>query len=526
MKRLFGKRALMVLAAVLMIATVAGGCGGGKAATSGSGGTLTIANVTDIVQLDPLDIGDAPSSFVAGQVYDALVKRDKDGNLIPGLATKWTPSADGLTWHFELRQNVKFTDGEPFDANVVKWHIGRIQAKDSVPRFKKQFSVIKEVKVVDKYKVDFVLTEPNGAFIEYTLMTNAGMIPSPKAYKEKGKQFPFEPVGTGPYKFVKWTPGQKVELVRNDQYWGGKPKLDGVVYRNIPEAATQIIELETGGVNYISKLTQEDIARLQKNTKLQVYNVGAYNVRYLSMNTKNAVLSDLKVRQAIAMSLDFKSIVGKMLKGLVSPGDAIVPNTSWAHPAKVEGREYSIEKAKALLDEAGWKAGADGIRAKDGKKLEITIHSPNGRYIMDKEICEVVQQELSKVGIKVNVKVLEWGAFLADIQGSKYQMAFLGWAQSSPEPSLFLDALVMTGGRGNYTGYGNKDVDALLKQAIATTDQAKRKELYGQAMVLMDKDVPYIYVYNENKVVAMSASVQGYVHSPAMNDFVPLWVKK
>lgn len=515
----------MLLAAVTIIALVAGGCGGGKTA-SGSGGTLTIANVTDIVQLDPIDIGDAPSSFVAGQIYDSLVKRDKDGNLIPGLATKWTVSPDGLTWHFELRKNVKFTDGEPFNANVVKWHIDRIQAKDSVPRFKAQFSVIKEVKVVDQYNVDFVLTQPNGAFIEYTLMTNAGMIPSPKAYKEKGKNFAFEPVGTGPYKFVKWTPGQKVELVRNDQYWGGKPKLDGIVFRNIPEAATQIIELETGGVNYISKLTQEDIARLSKNPKLQVYNVGAYNVRYLSMNVKDPIIGDVKVREAIAHALDFKSIVDRMLKGLVSPGDAIVPNTSWAHPAKVQGWDYSLDKAKALLDEAGWKVGADGIRTKDGKKLEITIHSPNGRYIMDKEICEVVQQELSKIGIKVNVKVLEWGAFLADVQGKKYQMAFLGWAQSSPEPSLFLDALVMTGGRGNYTSYGNKDVDALLKQAIAASDQAKRKDLYGQAMALMDKDIPYIYIYNENKVVAMAANIQGYVHSPAMNDFTTLWIKK
>lgn len=491
---------------------------------------VTIANVTDIVQLDPLDIGDAPSSLVAGQIMEQLVRRDDKGNIIPALAEDWTVSPDGLTWTFKLRKNVKFHDGSDFNADVVKWHYDRILFDESAPaRFRKQWGdIINEVKVVDSHTLDIVLKAPNAAFLDLVITTNGGYIWSKANFDKLGaKEAALHPVGTGPLKFKEWVTGQKVILEANPDYWGDKTKLNTLVFRPIPESNTQVIELETGGVHLITKMGQEDVDRLKANDEVKVEIAPAYRVRYLTFNVNKELFSDAKVRQAINYALDVETIVTSLVGDLATPAEsAVLPLASWAHPEAGEIQSYKqdLDKAKALLAEAGWTLSGDKLM-KDGNPFKFTLYSPNGRYFMDKEIAEAVKNQLSKLGMQVDLQVMEWAPYVAKVQGGEYDLAVLGWNQSSPDPSIFFDPLVKTGGRGNYAGYSDKELDGWLEEAVAVSDQAKRTELYVKAAKRVADLAWHVPLYNETKVTATRTELKGYTHTPAGDKYWYLYLE-
>ncbi|MDB4896899.1 MAG: peptide/nickel transport system substrate-binding protein [Firmicutes bacterium] len=525
-------------AGVLALVFVAGCSGGGSSGTADNGGggksgpvaqDVVIANVTDIVQFDPLDIQDAPSSLVAGQVMEQLVDRDKDGKAKPGLAERWTTSPDGLTWTFELRKNVKFHDGSDFNADVVKWHYDRVLYDKAAPaRFRKQWSdIIKEVKVVDPYKVDILLKAPNAAFLDLVVTTNGGFIWSKASFEKLGaKQAALQPVGTGPFKFKEWVPGQKVILEANKDYWGEKSKLNTLVFRPIPESNTQVIELETGGAHLITKLGQEDVTRLKQNKEVKVETVPAYRVRFLEINASRPPFTDLKVRQAINYALDTKAMVTSLLGDLATPSEsALMPVASWAHPQAGATTAYKPDpnRARALLAEAGWQLEG-GKLMKDGKPFKFTLYSPNGRYFMDKEIAEVVKNQLTQLGMQVDLKVMEWAPYTDLTAKGDFDICFLGWNQSTNEPSIFLDPLVKTGGRGNYAKFSDKELDGWLDAAVATTDQAKRLELYGKAVNRVAENAWYVPLYNESKVAATRVELKGYTHTAAGDSYDTLYL--
>lgn len=480
-----------------------------------------IATVADLVQLDPLDIGDDPSSLVAQHVMEWLVNRDKDGNLVPGLASKWTTSPDGLTWTFDLRTGIKFHDGSDFNADVVKWQFDRIMKDETAPaRFRKQWSdVIADVKVIDPAKLAVTLKAPNAAFLDLVITTNAGMIMSKANFEKLGaKEAALHPVGTGPFIFKEWLPGQRAVLTANPNYWGEKPKLSSLSFRPIPETNTQVIELETGGVHLISKIGLEDIDRLKANKDLRVETTPAYKVRFLTMNVGRAPLNDVKVRQAINYAVDVNTIITSLVGDMGVPTDlGALPLNSWGYPGagKLPAYKQDVAKAKALLAEAGWVAGPDGKLTKDGKPLTLDFRSPNGRYFMDKEISEAIKNQLTKVGFDVNLQVMEWAPYVANAQKANYDLTLLGWNQGSPDPSVFFDPLVKTGGRGNYSKYSDPQIDAWLTDAVKEQDQAKRKELYAKAAQRVNENAWYVPLYNETKAAASRVELKGYVHTAA-----------
>ncbi|MDI6894785.1 MAG: ABC transporter substrate-binding protein [Bacillota bacterium] len=522
------KRRLLGLMGVTMVVLLLAGCAGGKQPAEQQKPTqeFVIANVTDVVQFDPVKIGDAPSSFVASFIYEQLVRREFDGKFVPSLAEKWDVSPDGTVWTFHLRKGVKFHDGSDFNADVVIWHFQRAMGEGS--NFKKQFSTIKEMKAPDAYTVQFTLSGPNAAFLDVVVTTNGGYIPSKKAFETLGDKFAREPVGTGPFKYQEWVPGQRFVMVANDGYWGGRPRLDRVVVRVIPEANTQVVELETGGVHYISRAPKQDLERLSKNPAVKIHSGPGYMIRYLSFNTRAKPLDDIRVRKAINHALDVTTVVKTLGVPMCTPADSIVPLASWAYPGsdKLTHYPYDPEKAKQFLAEAGWKPGADGVLRKGGQPLKLTIDSPDGRYFMDKEMCEAFKNQLAKVGIQAEIKVMEWGAFLEEVRGGKYQVAFLGWNQSSGEPSLFFDPLVKTGGRGNYGGFSNAELDRLLDQGLATTDQPRRTEIYVKAAQIVNDQAWFVFLSNESEMVITSARVKGYRWSVPREDFTQITIEK
>lgn len=488
---------------------------------------LVIANEADLTVLDPIKIQEAPTSLVAGFVYEQLVRRTHDGKIAPALAQSWKLSPDRRTWTFSLRKDVKFHDGSEFDSSIVDWHFKRALDPREGSLFRGQFSVIEKISVIDKYTIAFTLKEPSVAFLDFVMLTNGAYIPSKLAYETLGAEFPYKAIGTGPFRWGQWVQGQRVVLERNPAWWGPTPKLDRLIIRPILDPNTGVIELETGGVHYIMRASREDINRLAKDPKFVVYRVPTYRARFIEFNVTRPPFDDVKIRQAVNYALNVPEIVNALASGMATPVETILPVESPYHPAKgtYTTNPYNPQKARALLAEDGWRMGTGGALVKGDQALRITLHSPNGRYFMDKEISEVICNRLKAVGVECRVKVMDWAAFLDEVRGGKFEAAFLGWNQSSGEPSLFFDALAATGGRGNYAKYSDTALDQVLREGLIAFSEGRRKLLYARATDIVNKNAWYVPLSNEFKIAIATSRMQGYIHSAPLTDFVPVWLK-
>ncbi|MDI3270658.1 MAG: ABC transporter substrate-binding protein [Bacillota bacterium] len=488
----------------------------------------TIALPQDIITLDPLDTLDAPSITVENALFETLVRRDDTGEIVPSLALSWSTSPDGLTWTFQLQKGVKFHDGSDFTASVVKWQFDRVLFDPDAPvRFRKQWQdVLESVEAPASDQIVFHLRSPNVAFMELVLLSNAGFITSKENFDRRGaKEAALHPVGTGPFIFESWTPGQEVVLKKNPDYWGEKAKLDTLIFRPISEANTQVIELETGGIHMATKLNAEDVGRLQSQAQIEILLTPAYRTRYLRLNGTNQLLSDLRLRQAMNYAIDGPTLVASLVGqlGVYNPA-AILPRSSWAYPEEVTAYPYDPQKARALLEEAGWMLHDQGVREKDGQPLAITFLAPSGRYAADKEISEAVKKYLEDVGFQVDVKVLEWATFLEEYRARRFDLVLIGTDQESPEPALFLNPLVQTGGRLNYSDYSDTLVDSWLEAALNTSNRDERKELYKRVLSRVEELAWFIPLYDEVKVAALSSQLKGYRHNPATTRFDTLYI--
>ncbi len=501
---------------------------GGNVATSAPAGQeIVIGNEADVTVFDPLRIQEAPTSFVADMIYDPLVRRTLDGKIGPALAERWKTSPDRRTWTFSLRKGVKFHDGSDFDASVVEWHLKRVLDPKEGSGFRRQFMVIEKITIVDSHTIALTLTEPNVAFLEFVLLTNAGYIPSRRAYETLGAEFPFKPIGTGPYRWSQWIQGQRVVLERNPNYWGAAPKTDRIVIRPVLDVNTGVIELETGGLHFILRASREDLERLSKDSRFKVHRVPTYRIRFISLNPMRPPFDDIKVRQALNHALNVPQIVNALAGGMAIPVDTTLPVESKLHPKQGSYAVYAhnVERARSLLTEAGWRPGAGGIRQKGDRTLQFVLHSPNGRYFADKEISEVICNRVRAVGMECRVKVMEWAAFLAEVRAGKFDAAFLGWNQSSGEPSLFLDPMAATGGRANYTSLTDPALDQILREGLIAFSEGRRMLLYNRAVDIINKHAWYVPISNEFKVAVTTSRLEGYVHSPARNDFTTMYLK-
>lgn len=493
----------------------------GSAAAFAQADRLIVATVADVVQFDPADIGDAPTSLVGGHVLEHLVSRDVDGLHIPELATDWTVSDDGLTWTFNLRDDVYFHDGSHFTAGVAKWNFDRVLLGQGPTRFTSQWAaIVDDIVAADDYTLVFNLHAPTAGFMDLVVLTNGAFIISQAYVEENGiDAFALNPVGTGPFTFREWVPGQHVILDRNEDYWGTPAGVAELMFRPIPEAATQVIELETGGVHIVTALGEEDWERLANNPNVVLHSAPAYRTRIFRL-ANHAPLDDVLVRRALNYAADYATIATVLVADMGTPSDnSIIPIASWAYSEVDSAPYYDPEYALELLTSAGWTPGADGILQKDGQRLQVEIKTPNGRYFADREISLAVANQWRELGIETTVTVMEWAPFLDDIYAGNFQASLSGWNQSSPEPSIFADPLLATGGRANYAPWSDELIDELLPQAAATTDAAERIELYAQILDRVNELGWFVPIYNENKVAAVSSRLVGYQHSAAFDKY-------
>jgi len=453
---------------------------------------LKIGMKSEPSSMDPHYHNLTPNNNMANYTFDKLVKQDEKQNLKPGLAVSWKPVTD-LTWEFKLRKNVTFHDGSPFTAEDVKFTLNRGQNVPNSPSsFKRYMAHIKKVEIVDPHTIRFSTEKPFPLMATY-LSTFAivskkhGEGMATKDYNS-GKAM----IGTGPFKFVEWVPGDRIVYTRNDDYWGDKPEWEKVTVKPISSSPSRVAALLAGDVDIIDFVPTSDIETMEKNPEFSTEKSVSNRVIYLHIDTDRDVspfvtdnngqpmkknpLKDLRIRQAISMAINRPAIVEKVMDGSAIAAGQLLPEGFFAISSNLKPMKYDPEGAKKLMKEAGW-----------GDGFGLTIHGPNNRYVNDAKICQAVAQMLTRVGIKTKVDTMPKNVFFP--RGSKLEFSFMlvGWGAGSGEPSSPLGSLLHTYdkekgyGASNRGRFSNKELDAALEEALVTVDRKKHGDLLIKA---------------------------------------------
>jgi peptide/nickel transport system substrate-binding protein len=464
-------------------------------------GVLRFSLGGEVSVLNPILSTDTASSAVEGTIFTGMVKVNEKLEMVPDLAERWDVSKDGKIWTFHLRKDVKWHDGVPFTAEDVKFTFDSI-LDPKVNSVRRSDYIIDgkpiQFKVVDKYTLQAVLPKPFAPFL-----VHAGMSVIPKHLLE-GKdintaEFNRKPVGTGPFIFKEWKSGDHVTVVRNANYYLGKPLLKEIVYKVIPDENSALVALEAGEIDD-SGIPPKDYKRMKTVKGIDVYEYDVLLYTYLGLSLANPKFADRRVRQALAYATDKNQLVNLIFRGLASPAYAPSAPVSWAYSDNVPKYPYNLEKAKRLLKEAGT------------ENLEFTILVNQGNKEREKAAV-ILQQQYKKIGVKVNVRVLEWSALLKVINAPKdpkdFDAVIIGWAlgldpdaysiwHSSQYPKGF-----------NFIKYKNPEVDRLLEEGRTTVEKSERKKIYAKLWKIIAEDQPYVFLWYPKAVEGVSDKIGG-----------------
>jgi len=451
---------------------------------------VTIAQGIDAEFLDVQMTNNIVTLIINGSIYDTLLTRDKSLAIQPRLATSYKLVGDRM-WEVKLRQGVKFHNGEPFDAEAVKFSVERIQRPDFKSPQKGWFSTIERVEIVDAATVRFHTKVPDPAMpARMTLMYQM----APKYVAQVGDvQANLKPVGTGPFKFVEWQKNERIVVEANDAHWTGKPAVRRATWRPIPELGARIAALQTGQADLIVNVPPDQLPMLAATKSVRVEKIPSCRIiSFQIAQIKGGPLADKRVRQALNYAVDMQGILDAVLLGNGKRINSWMPPNVWGHDPSIPFYEYDPTKAKELLAAAGQ------------TNLTLTLQAPNGRWAMDKDIAQAVAGQLTENGIKTNVKIIgEWGAYVRSILDHKTEdIAMAGWCLPSLEPDHWVTPNLKTGEA--VSQYSNPEVDKLMDQARAEMNPDKRKQLYSQLLRVIRDEAPYIFGYQQMDIYGVN----------------------
>lgn len=468
------------------------------------GGTLTVVRLSDATGLDPHFITDIPSANVVhGKVYETLVQFDKDMNIKPLLATE-SKQVDDLTWEFTLKEGVKFHDGSAFNAEAVKKTIDRILDPATGSPQQSKLGMIKEVVVVDDTHVTFKLVEPYAPLLSI-LASNEGSIISPKVIDESADQLATHPVGTGPFVFESWKSGQEIIITKNKEYWGEPVKIDKVVFKVIPEDATRIAMVEQGEAQISDQVPVTEIDRIEASDSLNLYRAEGLAVEYVGFNTTAAPFDDVRVRQAVSYAIEREAILSGVYNNIGTLANVAMSPKVFGYSKNVKAYPYDVNEAEKLMKEAGLENGVKVTLITSDRKERINM-------------AEVMQSQLKGIGVDVEIQVLEYGAYIDEVDSGKHQMFIGGWGNATGDGDYNQYNLFHTdslGSPGNHFYYQNPEVDALIEEGRIETDPAKREKIYEDAMQIEMDDAVYIPIRNYEHLAVYSNNVKGFWLSPS-----------
>ena len=509
-------------------------CGGGTATTgspaaSGSGAAgsatpaatsiLRVAIAADPTGLDPESVLQNEAGFVTSTLYDGLTSyAPGTTNVQPGLAQSWTISPDGTKYVFTLRQGVKFSDGTPFNAQAVVSWLDRIVNKQNPNYVENQkgindfnsftFGDVSAYKALSDSQVEVDLSKPNAEFLADLAMAWSAVV-SPAAVTKYGADVMTHPVGTGPFTFVQWVKGQYVEVKANPTYWGGKPKVDEIIFQVIPEASTRLLSLEQGKVDILADVAPQDVASLKSNAKVQVLTQPGLAVNGIELPTQTKPFTDVRVRQALNYAVDKETLNKDLYFGLATTMDSPDSPVEWSYSQQTP-YTYDLAKAKQLLAAAGL---PNGFQATLDTYANPRGYNPAGGA----KSAEAVQADLAKAGVQIKLNQMDFNAFLSAARQSTFaDMSSGGWSGDNGDPDDFMQPLFGCNAfaQGNHSHYCNPQVDTLFAKGIATPDQTQRKAIYAQIESTVWQDAPWIFLNYATQVRATSSRVQGYKLNP------------
>ena len=482
-----GRLGVTALLALALASVVLAGCQGARRDPK----TLVFLIETSPTSLDPRVGTDARSEHIQELLFDGLVARDPSFHFKPALAKSWD-EPDPKTLVFHLREGVKFQDGRSMTARDVVWSIQSMRDGTVISPKAATYASIDTIAATDARTVTIRLKRPDN-FLLTNLSTGAmGVIPY-----GSGREFWRHPVGTGPFRFVSQQIDQDVVVERNRLSWAGVPKIERVRFAVVPDAITQALELEKGsGDVSINFLPMDALPVLQKRPDLAVDDTAGTAVQYLAFNVRDAILKDERVRQAISCAIDRKLLIRTLLDGRARPAESLLPPNHWAYSDAGPHFDYDPARAERLLDEAGYRRGAGGVRFHLTMKMSTAEET--------RLLAAALQQELAQVGIALDLRSYEFASFYSDILRGAFQMYSLQWVGGNEQPDIF--SYVFSTARWSPHGanrghYSNARVDRLLDDAAVSLDQAKRKADYAEAQAILAAELPSINLWYRDTVV-------------------------
>jgi peptide/nickel transport system substrate-binding protein len=470
---------------------------------------LIVAQETGPLTMDAHHVIDSATASIIEHMVEPLLELTPKGEIAPKLAEKWDVSADATEFTLRLKKGIKFHDGQPFNAEAVKVNFDRRLDFNAATKLYFLVAQIASVAVVNEYTVKIKTKMPFAPLLSnLTYPTNG--IQSPAALKRYWDKPLLMPIGTGPFIFKEWAPGNRLVMVRNDNYWGISPALSEVTFRVIPDDASRVAALEKGEVHVAVKIPPSDLPRLKANSKIRILTSSSARTIYLGFNCLKEPFTDKRIRQALNYAVNKEAIVEHVLDGAGRVSDAPVSPVIFGY-APIKIYEYNVEKAKALLTEAGFPEG-----------FETTLHSPSGRYYKDTLLARAVAADLLKVGVKAEIKLMDWDAYipfiLRDQEEAEHRLYVLGWSTFTGDADYGLYPLFYSGEwakKGtNASFFSNERLDRLLDEARSTAHPNERKKLYKDAMTLIVDEAPWIFLYSEIEMTGVRANVKDIVVQP------------
>ena len=464
---------------------------------------LIVAMKSDVTNLDPHFIVDVTTANVLYEkVYETLIIPDEDMKPQPHLAEEWS-QLDDVTWEFKLREGVKFHDGTPFNADAVKKTFDRLlDPKVGSPQASK-LEMIKEIEVKDDYHVIFHLTKPYAPLLSI-LASNEGSIMNPTILESAPESLKKEASGTGPFIFEEWKSGQYVKLKANPDYWGTAVKISGVEFRVVPEDTTRLGMIERGEAHVMAQIPVNEIQRIETSDRLKLLRNEGLGVEFLGFNVQKAPVDNLLVRQAISYAIDREAILSGVFNDVGLLGNSTMSPKVFGYSDQLVPYPYDPEKAKELLKEAGYDKG-----------LKLTLLTADRAERIS--LAEVVQSQLKVIGVDVEIRVLEYGAYI-DANSNQEGHLFNGsWGNATGDGDYNQYNLFHStskGSAGNYQYYSNTEVNRLLEEARGEKDDEKRKEIYARTQKIELDEAVYVPIRSYENLAVYHPSVKGLQLSP------------
>lgn len=466
-------------------------------------------------------------------VYSPLILLDENNEYQPGLAEKYEFSDDKLTLTFNLRKGVKWHDGEEFTADDVAFTFTSIaDPKYTGSRFNEISKItgakeyhdgkadsVSGIKVIDSNTISFTYTEVYAPALSN--FSQRGIIPKHIWSKvdiadwENQSDLLNKPIGTGSFKLTDFKPDQYVELVKNDSYFGGAPKIDKFIFK-VTNTETELSELAKGDLDIVtlSSIKEDELKEL-KDQGIKIAEKPSANYQFMTMNSNREIFKDKKVRQAITYAINRKAMMNSLLGEHGQVVNAPLSLAGWVYPESgLNSYDYNVDKAKELLKDAGWNEN-NGVLEKDGKKFEVELIVPTGNKSREQS-APIIQQNLKDVGITVNITTMDIASAMAKTKGEgDYDMALLGFTlEVDPgDADRYWSSSIANGSQFNFSNFINSKSDELIDKATKTVDREERKQIYAEWAKLMNEEVPYVFLYSANDVRAFNPKLEGYKYS-------------